>query len=95
MCDARLAKAQHGVQNLVEGGVGDRGRIGLRQARAVREPGHQGRVPARPEPAGGQHLRHQHAGPSRRQDEVRLVLHLEETVEDQGGTRVAVEAEPP
>ena len=50
--DAGVAQPHHGQQDLIQGGVGEAGAVGLRQGRAVRHPGDQRRVPAGPEPAG-------------------------------------------
>ena len=91
--DAGVAEPQHGQQNLIQGTVSEVG--GLRQRQAVRHPGDQRRVPAGPEPAGGEHLRHPNPGAPGDQSEVGLVLDLLQAIQDQGGPRVPVQAEPP
>ena len=95
MGDPGRPQPQHGAQDLIQGSVIEAGAVGLRQGRAVRHPGDQRGVVAGPEPAGGEHVRHRHPGPPGHQGEVGLVLDLLQAIQDQGGPRIPVHAEPP
>ena len=89
------AHPQHGQQDLIQRAVGEVGFRGLRQDRPVGHPGHQCRVPAGPELAGGEHVGHQDAGAFGHQGEIGLVLDLLQAVQDQGGSRIPVDGKAP
>jgi hypothetical protein len=93
--DAGFAQPQHGQQDLIQGAVGEGRTVGLGQGRAVGHPGDQRRIVAGPEPAGGEHVGHQHPGALGHQGEVGLVLDLLQAIHDEGGARIPVHAEPP
>ena len=93
--DAGCPQPQHGQQDLIQCAVSEAGAVGLRQGRAIGHPAHQRRIPAGSELAGGEHVGHEDAGAPGHQGEVGLVLNLLQAVQDQGGARIAVHAEPP
>jgi hypothetical protein len=93
--DAGCSQPQHGQQDLIQGAVSEADAVGLRQGRAIGHPAHQRRITAGPELAGGEHVGHEHASPPGHQGEVGLVLNLLQAVQDQGGARIPVHAEPP